>query len=93
MRAVQESPLTARPAADELDGGLEQHRAELTAHCYRMLGSPFEAEDAVQETLIRAWRGLDRFQVRGVEKALSVALWAAITYNVMRGIASGAWTC
>ena len=45
-------------------GALEQHRRELTAYCYRMLGSPFEAEDAVQEALIRAWRGLERFEGR-----------------------------
>ncbi|HEY2218152.1 MAG TPA: sigma-70 family RNA polymerase sigma factor [Gaiellaceae bacterium] len=43
---------------------LEEHRSELKAYSYRMLGSPFEAEDAVQETFIRAWRGLDRFEGR-----------------------------
>jgi RNA polymerase sigma-70 factor (ECF subfamily) len=43
---------------------LEAFRAELTGYCYRMLGSAFEAEDAVQETMIRAWRGYDRFEGR-----------------------------
>src|SRR5260221_2026686 len=55
------------PAVAEL--GFEQHRAELTAFCYRMLGSAFEADDAVQETLSRAWRGFDRFEGRAAVRS------------------------
>jgi RNA polymerase sigma-70 factor, ECF subfamily len=43
---------------------LEQYRTELTGYCYRMLGSAFEAEDAVQETMVKAWRNLERFEGR-----------------------------
>ncbi len=56
-----EVPAAARP---DLEPQLEAHRVELTAYCYRMLGAAFEAEDAVQETFIRAWRGFDRFEGR-----------------------------
>src|ERR687897_2805040 len=48
--------------ADAAD--LEAHRTALNGHCYRMLGSPFDADDAAQETMIRAWRSLDRFEGR-----------------------------
>src|SRR6478736_7968374 len=60
MPVMAETSLTERG----LEARLEQHRRELTAYCYRMLGSPFEAEDAVQDTFIRAWRGIDRFEGR-----------------------------
>ena len=49
---------------DQLDPRLLEHRRELTGYCYRMLGSSFDAEDAVQETLVRAWRGLSDFEGR-----------------------------
>ena len=72
MRAdpVEEAPLeTERGVAveghtAELERELEQHRSELTAYAYRMLGTAFEAEDAVQETFLRAWRSYERFQGR-----------------------------
>jgi RNA polymerase sigma-70 factor (ECF subfamily) len=53
-----------KPAADELERHFEQYRPQLTGYCYRMLGSAFEAEDAVQETMLRAWRSFDRFEGR-----------------------------
>lgn len=52
------------PDRAELEAQLERFRAELTGYSYRMLGSSFEAEDAVQETMIRAWRALDKFDGR-----------------------------
>jgi RNA polymerase sigma-70 factor (ECF subfamily) len=62
MNPVLESSPTV--AQDQLEQRLEHHRRELTGYCYRMLGSPFEAEDAVQETMLRAWRGFERFEGR-----------------------------
>jgi RNA polymerase sigma-70 factor (ECF subfamily) len=50
--------------ADQLDPRLLEHRRELTGYCYRMLGSAVDAEDAVQETLVRAWRGFGDFEGR-----------------------------
>jgi RNA polymerase sigma-70 factor (ECF subfamily) len=61
------SPVTsvAIGRADQLDPRLLEHRRELTGYCYRMLGSSFDAEDAVQDTMVRAWRSLDRLQGAG----------------------------
>jgi RNA polymerase sigma-70 factor (ECF subfamily) len=64
MESMADAPLVTKPSSDELDRHLEQHRRELTAYCYRMLASPFEAEDAVQETFLRAWKSFDRFEGR-----------------------------
>jgi RNA polymerase sigma-70 factor, ECF subfamily len=51
-------------AGDDLERTLESHRRELTGFCYRMLGAASEAEDAVQETMVRAWRSIDGFEGR-----------------------------
>ncbi|MGW5675085.1 sigma-70 family RNA polymerase sigma factor [Streptomyces sp. NPDC003860] len=61
-REPQESQeAQATPATQE---DLERYRRELTGYCYRMLGSSFEAEDAVQDTMVRAWRSVEKFEGR-----------------------------
>ena len=51
-------------STDTIEDELETYRRELTGYCYRMLGSGFEAEDAVQETMVRAWRNIEGFEGR-----------------------------
>jgi len=66
-------------------GDLEQYRRDLTGYCYRMLGSAFEAEDAVQETMLRAWRSLDRFEGRSALKSWLYRIATNVCFDQLKG--------
>jgi len=76
---------TVGESLDDVEQELDRYRTELTGYCNRMLGSPFEAEDAVQDTLVRAWRGLGRLERRAKLRAWLYSIATNVCLDVLNG--------
>ncbi|HEY7016657.1 MAG TPA: sigma-70 family RNA polymerase sigma factor [Streptosporangiaceae bacterium] len=63
---------------------LEQYRRELTGYCYRMLGSVFDADDAVQESMMRAWRGMEGFEGRSAMRSWLYRIATNVCLDMLR---------
>ena len=92
--AATEQPL------EDLVAALESYRPELNGYCYRLLGSVFEAQDAVQETMVRAWRSLGNFERRSSLRVWLYRIATNVCFNLIttgrkRALPmdlSGSWT-
>jgi RNA polymerase sigma-70 factor (ECF subfamily) len=81
-------PVTVRPDAvrgEVRPEDLEEHRRALTGYCYRMLGSVFEADDAIQETMVRAWQNLDGFEGRASLRSWLYRIATNVCLDLLRG--------
>ncbi|HKN91897.1 MAG TPA: sigma-70 family RNA polymerase sigma factor, partial [Acidimicrobiia bacterium] len=77
--------MTVRPdLADDWLDELDQYRRPLTGYCYRMLGSAFEADDAVQETFVRAWKNADTFEGRSAVKSWLYRIATNVCLDMLR---------
>ncbi|HEX4829731.1 MAG TPA: RNA polymerase subunit sigma-70 [Trebonia sp.] len=72
-------------SSTDAERALESHRRELSGYCYRMLGSSFEADDAVQETMLRAWRGSDGFEGRSSLRSWLYRIATNVCLDMLRG--------
>ncbi len=79
------APVVTLPMKTPVAADLEPYRKQLTGYCYRMLGSASEAEDAVQETMIKAWRNLDRFEGRASLKSWLYRIATNVCLDMVQG--------
>jgi RNA polymerase sigma-70 factor (ECF subfamily) len=77
--------VAATASAPEFQQLLEAQRVALTGYCYRMLGSSFEAEDAVQEAFVRAWRGYERFEGRSALRSWLYRIATNVCFDMLKG--------
>ena len=85
MAAMRDPSLAVARDAGKFEDLFEQHRSELRSYCYRMLGSPFEADDAVQETFIRAWRGFESFEGRAALRSWLYRIATNVSLDLLNG--------
>jgi RNA polymerase sigma-70 factor (ECF subfamily) len=78
-------PVTISSDTTPIEAELERHRRALTGYCYRMLGSGSEADDAVQETMVRAWRAADKLQDRGALKSWLYRIASNVCFDMLQG--------